>query len=140
MNLAIKITLFASGIYLLLGMVIGIVKYQKMLNSPEHQAPFYIDTAHRASFLYSFAMLVVAKLLEYSPYSLNLQLTVVSVLLLFVTLTIVGYVIHGFIKTENMFSKRNFTTTWFMYLLIIGEIGSLGLIVFGFVETQFLQN
>ena len=139
MNLAVKISLLSSGVFLLLGMLIGIIKYQRMLSTPEHLAPAYINIAHRAALLYSFAMLVIAKLLEYSPYSLAVQLSAAGVVLLFLTLTVCGYLAHGLSnKTDNMFRQRNFITTWYMYLLIAGEIGGLSIIVWGFLTTQFL--
>ncbi len=118
MNPAIKISLLASGLFLLVGMLIGIVKFQRMLNSDDHMAPAYIDIAHRAAFLYSFAMLVIAKLLEYSPYSVN---------------------VHGMRnKTDNLFRERNFSTTWYVYMLTVGEISGLSVIIWGFISTQFL--
>ncbi len=139
MNLAVKISLLSSGLFLLLGMLIGIVKYQRMLTSPEHIAPVYIDIAHRAAFLYSFAMLVIAKLLEYNPYSEAVQLGASGSVLAFLTLTVFGYLAHGLKNdTDNLFRERNFTTTWYMYLLIAGEIGGLSVIIWGFISTQFL--
>lgn len=138
MNLAVKISLLSSGLFLLAGMLIGIVKYQRMMTSPSHTAPVYIDIAHRASLLYSFAMLVIAKLLEYSPYSLNIQLVAMGAVLFYLVLTVVGYFMHGLKETENIFRERNFTTTWYMYGLVVGEIGGLAVIIWGFVTTQFL--
>lgn len=139
MNLAIKITLLWSGLFLLAGMFVGIVKHQRMLKSSDHMAPAYIDIAHRAAFLYSFAMLVVAKLLEYSPYSEAVQLAAVGLLIVFMSVTIVGYFTHGFInRTDNLFRDRNFSTTWYVYLLTVGEIVGLSIILWGFISTQFL--
>lgn len=138
MNLAIKISLLSAGLFLLLGMLIGIIKYQRMLSSPEHVAPVYIDIAHRAAFLYSFAMLVIAKLLEYNPYSETVQLGASGLVLTFLVVTVFGYLGHGLKnKTDNLFRERNFTTTWYMYLLMIGEIGGLAVIIWGFISTQF---
>ena len=140
MNLAIKVTLLWSGLFLLAGMLIGIVKHQRMLKSDDHMAPAYIDIAHRAAFLYSFAMLVIAKLLEYSPYSVAVQLTAAGLLIAFMSVTIVGYFTHGFInKTDNLFRHRNFSTTWYVYLLTVGEIVGLSIILWGFISTQFLS-
>ncbi len=139
MSLAIKISLLASGLFLLVGMLVGIIKYRAMLTEEKHQAPVYIDIAHRAAFLYSFAMLVIAKLLEYSPYSQMVQLGAMGLVLTFLVLTLGGYFIHGLQnKTDNLFRKRNFTTTWYMYLLIAGEVSGLSVIIWGFFETQFL--
>lgn len=139
MNLAIKISLLASGLFLLTGMLIGIVKHQKMLNSDDHTSPAYIDIAHRAAFLYSFAMLVIAKLLEYSPYSETVQLVSMGIVLLFLSITIVGYFATGMMnKTDNLFRHRDFRTTWYVYMLTVGEIGGLSVIVWGFISSQLL--
>lgn len=139
MNLAIKISLLSSGFFLLAGMLIGIVKHQRMLKTADHTAPAYIDIAHRAAFLYSFAMLVIAKLLEYSPYSEAVQLVSMSAVLVFMSITIVGYFTHGIRnKTDNLFRERNFTTIWYVYMLAAGEIGGLSVIIWGFISTQIL--
>jgi len=139
MNLAVKISLLSSGLFLLAGMFVGIVKHQQMLKSVDHMAPAYIDIAHRAAFLYSFAMLVIAKLLEYSPYSETVQLVAMGLVLVFLSVTIVGYFITGMMnKTDNLFRHRDFRTTWYVYMLTVGEIGGLAIILWGFVSTQFL--
>ncbi len=139
MNTAIKISLLASGLFLLTGMLIGIIKWRSMLSSETHTAPVYIDIAHRAAFLYSFAMLVIAKLLEYNPYSERVQLAATLSILLFLTVTIAGYLAHGIKNdTDNIFRKRSFTTVWYMYALVVGEIGGLIVIIWGFVETQIV--
>jgi hypothetical protein len=120
-------------------MLTGVLKYQRIMTSPEHRAPVYVDIAHRAALLYSFAMLVIAKLLEYNPYSMRVQTAAVAAVLLFLVLSILGYLSHGIRNdTENIFHKRSFTTTWYMYLLIVGEIGGLSVILWGFIETQII--
>jgi hypothetical protein len=140
MSLAEKISLAASGIFLMSGLLTGILKYQRIMSSPEHRAPVYVDIAHRASFLYSFAALVIARLLEYSPYSQTVQVVAAGVPLLFFAITIMGYTAHGLKNdTENIFSERNFTTTWYMYLLILGEVGGVAVILWGFLSTQLFR-
>lgn len=139
MNLAIKITLAASGIFLFAGLLLGVLKYRGILRSPEHCAPVYIDIAHRAALLYSFAALVMAELLKYSPYSLNVQLLITSAPLLFFAIAIAQYTKLGLEnKTDNQFRERNFNTTWGIWLLIVAEVGGVGAIVWGFISTQFL--
>jgi hypothetical protein len=139
MNIAVKISLLSSGLFLLSGMLIGIVKYRRMMTSAGHTAPVYIDIAHRVAFLYSFAMLVVAKLLEYNPYSETLQLAAAAALLVFFVTTVGGHLANGLKnETDNIFRERTFSTTWYMYLLIAGHIGGLSFILWGFVRTQFL--
>ncbi|HEY9284520.1 MAG TPA: hypothetical protein VIP46_13775 [Pyrinomonadaceae bacterium] len=139
MSLAVKISLAASGLFLLAGMLLGVLKYRRIMRSPAHRAPVYVDVAHRAALLYSFAALVIAKLVEYSPYPERVQLAAAGVPLAFFALTIAGYAAHGLRDdTENIFAERNFTTTWFMYALIAGEIAGTAVVVWGFIQTQFL--
>jgi hypothetical protein len=138
MNIAVKLSLLVSGIFLLNGMLTGVWKYAKIMSSAEHTAPVYVDIAHRASFFYSFASLVIAKLLEFSPFSRFWQIIIVALPLSYFILTVIGYMKEGYLnKTENMFTERNFVTTWFMYGLIAGEIGGFALILGGYIYTQF---
>ena len=138
MALSIKIALLASGLFLLSGMLTGVWKYAKIMTSLEHKAPAYVDIAHRASFFYSFASLVIAKLIESSPFSQMWQTVIVAVPILYFILTVIGYIKEGLIdRTDNMFAERNFVTVWFMYGLIAGEIGGFILILGGFIYTQF---
>jgi hypothetical protein len=140
MNLAVKLSLAASGTFLLAGMLLGVVKYRRIMSGVAHRAPVYVDIAHRAALLYSFAALVIARLLEFSPYSLKVQLAAAGVPIVFFALTITGYAAHGFRDdTENLFAERNFITTWFMYALIAGEIGGMIVVLWGFLTTQFLK-
>jgi hypothetical protein len=139
MNIAVKITLLFSGIYLLVGMLTGILKYQGMMKSEKHEAPIYIDIAHRASLLYSFAALVMAKLLEFSPFPIWVQTLSTVIPIIYFSLAIASYIKLGLQNIETtQFSEKNFVTTWFMYSLIAGEIGGVFLIVIGFIYTQFL--
>ena len=140
MTLAIKISLLFSGLFLLNGMLTGIWKYAKMMSSETHQAPVYVDIAHRTSFFYSFACLVIAKLIEFSPFTESQQTVIVAAPLLYFALSVIGYMKEGFLnRTENLFSERNFITTWFMYGLILAEIGGLILVLYGFIDTQFFR-
>ncbi|MEW9900969.1 hypothetical protein ABWL39_20305 [Chitinivorax sp. PXF-14] len=139
MNLAVKLTLAASGIFLLAGLVGGILKYRGIMTSPNHRAHPYIDIAHRAALLYSFAALVMAELLTFNPYSEQVQLLITGVPLFFFTVAIAQYYRLGLSgKVTNQFKERNFNTTWGMLLLIIGELGGVGAIVWGFISVQFL--
>ncbi|MGB7070834.1 MAG: hypothetical protein WBD22_15185 [Pyrinomonadaceae bacterium] len=139
MTLAVKISLLFSGAFLLVGMLLGIWKYAKTMASAEHRAPVYVDIAHRASLLYGFACLVIAKLAEYSPYVDSVTIAAVSIPILFFALTVIGYVRQGYLnQTDNMFAARTFVTTWFMYALIAGEVGGVALLLIGFIVTQFI--
>ncbi|MDQ6787414.1 MAG: hypothetical protein M3033_11465 [Acidobacteriota bacterium] len=140
MSWAIKISLLFSGLFLLSGMITGIWKYAKIMRSPEHRAPVYVDMAHHTSFFYSFASLVIAKLIEFSPFSPNAQFIIVALPLVYFAATVIGYAKEGFLnRTDNLFAERNFITTWFMYGLIAAETGAFVLILYGFIYTQFFR-
>jgi hypothetical protein len=140
MTIAIKISLLVSSLFLLNGMLTGIWKYSHIMKSENHQAPVYVDIAHRASFFYSFACLVVAKLMEFSPFGNFWQILIVVIPLSYFILSVIGYMRLGLInKTDNQFTERNFVTTWFMYGLIAGEIGGFGMILGGFIYLQILN-
>lgn len=139
MELSVKISLLFAGLFLLNGMLTGVWKYSKIMSSDDHKAPVYVDIAHRTSLFYSFASLVIAKLIEFSPFSTGWQIVIVLMPLVYFLLAVIGYVIEGIRnETENMFEERNFKTTWFMYSLIFFEIGGFVLILGGFVYTQFI--
>lgn len=137
---AVKISLLVSGMFLLNGMITGVWKYSKIMSSSEHRAPVYVDIAHRTSFFYSFASLVIGTLIYFSPFSEFWRVIIVAFPLSYFVITVIAYMKEGYLnRTENMFSERNFATTYFMYGLIIGEIGGLILILGGFIYTQFFK-
>lgn len=140
MSVSVSIALFASGLFLLTGLVTGVWKYSKTMSSPGHRAPAYVDRAHLASFFYSFACLVIARLIEHWPFADTVGLVITAVPILFFILSVAAYIREGFLdRTENMFAERNFATTTFMYFLIAGEIGGFALILFGFAYSQFAR-
>ena len=49
--------------------VLGVWKYRQMASSPDGLAHPYVDTAHRAALLYSFATLLIAVFVELSGWS-----------------------------------------------------------------------
>ena len=125
--------------FLLTGLIVGIWKYWRILNSADHRAPTYVDIAHRAALLYSFAALVMMKLVEFSPYSETVQLLATAVPILFFATAVASYVCHGLRDdTDNQFEERNFTTTWGMVLLIVGEVGGISILLWGFLVTEVM--
>ncbi|GMR23915.1 MAG: hypothetical protein BMS9Abin37_2392 [Acidobacteriota bacterium] len=127
--------------FLLTGLVVGIWKYRRILSSADHRAPVYVDIAHRAALLYGFAALIMMKLVEYSPYSETVQLLATAVPLFFFAAAVASYIWHGlaFSKdTDNQFEERNFFTTWGMVALIVGEVGGISVLVWGFLVTEVM--
>jgi hypothetical protein len=138
--MAVKISILFAGLYLLIGMLTGVWKYAAIMKSENHKSSMYIDIAHRNALLFSFACLVIAKLMEFSPFSPVMQLVITLIPLFYFSLTTINQIKEGFAgRTETIFKERNFSTTWFMYGLIAGEIGAISLMIIGFAYTQFLQ-
>lgn len=138
--MVVKVVYLISGLFLFLGMTIGILKYRAMMRSEDHKAPVYIDIAHRSALLYSFAAMVMAQLLQFSPYSLVMQAVIVGVPLMFFFISTSQYLRLGLKGQEiTQYAEKNFNTTWGTYVLIVGQLGGVGLIVWGYVETQLLS-
>lgn len=136
---AVALCLLAAGVFLFVGMALGVMKYRAMMKSANHQAPVYIDIAHRAALMYSFAALVMGELLRYSPYSNTVQVVAAAVPLALFATAIGQYVRLGIAnQTDNQFRQRNFATTWGTWLLAIGELGGMGVILWGFIEAVIL--
>ena len=139
MPAAVKLCLAASGLFLLSGLITGVWKYRHIVRSPERRAPVYVDIAHRASLMYSFAALVMMELVSVSPYSESLQLWATGVPIFFFAAAIASYLWHGFLNdTDNQFREPTSFLSWGMLLLIVGEIGGIAVLVWGFVSTQLL--
>jgi hypothetical protein len=55
-----RLTLLAAGLIFLLALMLGVWKYREMATSENHLAHPYVDIAHRAALLYSFATVLIA--------------------------------------------------------------------------------
>lgn len=134
----ITVALMACGTFFMTALLTGVWKYRCMMSRPEHQAPVYVDIAHRAALLYTFASLVLAKFAELSPFSSAVNTAAVGGPIAFFALAIATYIQLGLSeRTDNQFRERNFGTTWGMWLLIAGEIGGFGVLFVGFLTTVF---
>src|SRR6476620_11664584 len=97
-----KITLLAAGLTFLLALVLGVWKCRQIMAAPDHRAHPYVDIAHRAALLYSFATLLLAAFVELSAWPTWANLTVVVVV--FFVGAIADYIIHGARRdTTNQF-------------------------------------
>jgi|SRR5271166_1827557 len=134
-----KITLAAAGLIFLLALVLGVWKYRQIVVAENHRAHPYVDIAHRAALLYSFATLLIAIFVELSAWPAWVNLTAAMVVVLFFVGAIVGYIIHGVRRdTENQFDPPARGTGVFMALLILGEIGGFAVVFAGFIVRQLL--
>jgi hypothetical protein len=132
-----KVTLLAAGLIFLLALVLGVWKYRQILVSADHRAHPYVDIAHRASLLYSFATLLIAVFVELSAWPTWVNLTAAMIVVFFFVAAIAGYVSHGLRRdTVNQFENPTRGIEVGMALLIVGEIGGFGVILAGFIGGQ----
>lgn len=133
-----RLALLAAGITLVVAMVLGAWKYREIATTPEHRAHIYIDIAHRAALLYSFALTTLAALIEFSAWSVTSHLVALGVLVFFFWTAVGSYAVHGYLKdTENQAAASDLGTRGYMIALIVGEIAATGFILAGFVSAQF---
>src|ERR1700728_3331918 len=79
----VRITLLAAGLIFLLALVLGVWKYRQMLVADDHRAHPYVDIAHRAALLYSFATLLLAAFVELSAWPAWVNLTAAMIVVVF---------------------------------------------------------
>src|SRR5688572_26973198 len=94
-----------------------------MATSEDGLAHPYVDTAHRAALLYSFATLLLAVFVELSAWSEAVNLTAALAVIAFFVAAIAGYAYHGLRRdTTNQFVDPVRGTHGFMWALVITEI------------------
>ena len=134
--------LLGAGVMFLLALVLGVWKYRQMATAETHLAHPYVDIAHRAALLYSFATLLVAVFVELSGWSEAVDLVAAAVLYVFFLGAIAGYAYHGWRRdTDNQFrdpTPSPGAVHAFMWALILGEIVAFAVLLAGFVEGQLL--
>ncbi len=134
-----KITLLAAGLIFLLALVLGVWKYRQIMTSEDHRAHPYVDIAHRAALLYSFATLLIAVFVELSAWPSWVNLIAAMVVVFFFVAATASYIGHGVRRdTVNQFENPRRGTEVSMALLIAGEIGGFAVILTGFVVGQLM--
>ncbi len=134
-----KITLLAAGLIFLLALVLGVWKYRQIMASDDRRAHPYVDIAHRAALLYSFATLLIAIFVQLSAWPAWVNLTAAMVVVFFFVGAIASYISHGARRdTINQFENADRRTALSMALLIAGEIGGFAVIFTGFIVGQLL--
>lgn len=141
MEPAAKLAILAAGVFFLNGLLTGVWKYHQIRQSPEARAHPYVDVAHRASLLYAFAALLLARFAELSLLPARVELAATAAPLLFFALAIAAYMVHGVrADTENQFLHPSSPAlvTGFMVALIVAEIAGFTVLFWGFVSSHVL--
>lgn len=142
---AVRLCVLSSGVFFLIGLLTGSWKYFHIARSPKAVAPVYVDIAHRAALLYSFASLLLAVFAGLSVWSDTVNLIAAALPLFFFAFAIVGYVAHGILQdTDNQLLKphRLGTATLppalvaaSMWLLMAAEIGGFAVLFAGALQA-----
>lgn len=134
-----KAVLLAAAVMFLFALLLGVWKYRQMSESSDGLAHPYVDTAHRAALLYSFALLLVATFVELSAWGTAVNLIAAGAMAFYFFAAVAGYAAHGRRRdTDNQFRDPVAGTNAFMVSLIVAEIGGWLVLVAGFVAGQIL--
>jgi hypothetical protein len=135
-----KAVVLAAGAMFLLALALGVWKYRQMATSETHLAHPYVDTAHRAALLYSFATLLVATFVQFSGWSELVDLICAGILYFFFLGAVAGYAYHGWKRdTDNQFRDpvpSAGAVDGYMVALIAGEMGAFAVLMAGFLDAQ----
>lgn len=132
-----KAVVLAAGLIFLWALVLGVWKYRQMAAAEDGLAHPYVDIAHRAALLYSFATLLLATFVELSGFPTAVNLLAAFVPIFFFAAAIIGYSVHGARRdTDNQFRDPVRGTHAFMVALIVAEIGGWLVLVAGFLSGQ----
>ena len=132
--------LLGAGLMFLLALALGVWKYRQMASADDGLAHPYVDTAHRAALLYSFATLLLAAFVELSGWSEAVNLVAALAVIAFFIGAIAGYAYHGARRdTTNQFVEPVVPGLHgYMWALIVVEITGTAVLVAGFVDARLL--
>jgi hypothetical protein len=132
-----KSVLLAGAGMFLWALLIGAWKYRQIATSENHLAHRYVDIAHRAALLYSFALLLLATFVQLSGWSAFVNLLAAGAMTLYFYAAVATYMLHGWRgDTENQFHDPVAGTHAFMITLIVAEIGAWLVLIAGFLDRQ----
>ena len=131
--------LLACGLIFGWALLLGVWKWRQMATSPEGLAHPYVDVAHRAALLYSFATLLLAAFTELSGWSSAVNTAAAFAAIFFFVAAIASYCWHGYrADTDNQIRDPVTGTSAAMVALIIGEVGGFAVLFAGFIDAQIL--
>jgi hypothetical protein len=132
-----RAVLLADALMFLFALSLGVLKYRQMLASEEGIAHPYVDTAHRAALLYSFALLLIATFVQLSGFSELVDLLAAGAMTLYFFMAVTNYTLHGLQRdTDNLVRDRVTGLRPFMIMLIGAEIGGWLVLIAGFLDKQ----
>jgi hypothetical protein len=130
--------LFAAGLIFIAAMILGVWRWQQSISSSDGTAHRYVNVAHNAGLLYSFATsAIVAPLVEFSGWPSAVNVTAAAAIIAMFTVTISNYVRLGVqARTDNQMRDLRPSLRGIREALIIGEIGGTAVLLAGFASAQ----
>jgi hypothetical protein len=133
---ASTLAILSAGLFFMVALITGVWKWRQIMTSADHCAHPYVDIAHRASLLYSFASMLLASFAGISAWHANVDLVATGLPLFYFAFAIATYVWHGARRdTDNQFRERNFVSTWGMWTLVVAEIAGFVVLFAGVVKS-----
>ena len=142
-----KAVLLAAGLIFIWALLLGVWKYRQIAASPDAQAHVYVDIAHRAALMYSFATLLIAVFVELSDWSTAVNAIAAFGPIAFFVAAIAGYCVHGWRRdTDNQFRRPhvfgrstlpNTLVALSMWALVVAEIGGFVVLFAGALDGLF---
>ena len=142
---AVKLCIVSAGLFFLAALLTGAWKYFHIARSPQAVAPVYVDIAHRAALMYSFAALLLAVFAALSAWSAMVDLVAAALPLAFFAFAMGGYIVHGLLRdTDNQFLKPHRVgpvalhpalLAGFMWALMAAEIGGFAVLFAGALQA-----
>lgn len=131
---------FAAVTIFVVALVLGVWKWRQSLTSSDGTAHRYVNVAHSAGLMYSFATAaIVAPLVQFSgwPSAVNIVAAAMVVGMFFVT---IGNYIRLALeaKTDNQMRDRRPSLRFVLEALVIFEIGGTLVLLTGFASAQLL--
>jgi hypothetical protein len=132
-----KAVLLLAAAMFLWALLLGVWKFRQMDAAEDGLAHPYMDIAHRAALLYSFALLLIATFVQLSAWSVLVNLLAAGALAFYFFAAVAGYMVHGWKRdTDNQFRRPVRGMDAFMASLIVAEIGGWLALVAGFLDGQ----
>lgn len=132
-----KAVLLAAALMFLWALLLGVWKYSQIATAEDHVAHPYVDIAHRAALLYSFALLLIATFVQLSGWSELVNLLAAGAMTLYFYLAVGSYALHGWLRdTDNQLRDPVRGMHALMVSLIVAEIGGWLVLVAGFLRRQ----
>ena len=141
---AVLLAIMASGALLMTGLLTGVWKFLQMWRSHRGLAHPYVDIAHRAALMYSFACVVLAVLAGFSAWDSDTNFYAVILPVVYFAAAVVSYILQGLLSGPDnqmrqphrfgQFRMPRAMLGAFMGTLAVAEIGGVAILLAGFVH------